>query len=78
MESMEEWGFPGHGVMQRSFDGSVCCTCRWFTYGMDKHCRTVVGCALLEAQLAQGDHLTHRCSDWSAVTGMKQGGTVAA
>ena len=53
--------------MQRSFTAQVCVSCAWFTYGMDGHCHTVVGCALQQAQLQQGQHLTHCCRNWKAV-----------
>ena len=38
---------------------------------MDGHCYTVVGCALQEAQLQRGQHLTHCCRNWKAVHHME-------
>jgi len=40
-------------------------TCQHFAYGVDEHCRTLVGCNLRQKQLKQGDHLTKRCRQWS-------------
>ncbi|MDC3010013.1 hypothetical protein OAZ06_03560 [Synechococcus sp. AH-736-G20] len=45
---------------------------------MDGHCYTVVGCALQEAQLQRGRHLTHCCRNWKAVHHMEAGPAVAA
>ena len=78
MPAMEEWAHVDDRVMQRSYTAEVCISCAWFTYGMDAHCHTCVGCALMEKQLEQGQHLTHCCRNWKAVHKMKIGGTVAA
>ena len=58
----------------------VSISCAWFTYGMldDGHSYTVVGCALQEAQLQRGQHLTHCCRNWKAVHHMEAGPAVAA
>ena len=74
---MEEWDHADVRVIQRSYT-AVCISCAWFTYGMDGHCHTVVGCALHEVQLQQGQHLTHCCRNCKAVHKMEIGGTVAA
>ena len=73
MEAMEAWPHADERVMQRSYNEQVCISCAWFTYGMDGHCHTVVGCALQEAQLQRGQHLTHccrtgrQCTTWKPV-----------
>ena len=64
MEAMEEWGHADDRVMQRSYTAEAYLSSAWFIYGMHAHCHTFVGCALMEKQLEQGQHLTH-----SAVTG---------
>ena len=51
MEAMEEWGHANDRVIQRSYTAEVCISCAWFTYGVDAHCHTCVGCALMQAQL---------------------------
>ncbi|AII42598.1 hypothetical protein KR100_04355 [Synechococcus sp. KORDI-100] len=35
-----------------------CMTCQHFSYGVDQHCDTLLGCTIRQKQLAQGDHLT--------------------
>ena len=47
---MEAWPHADDRVMQRSYTEQVCISCARFTYGMDGHCHTVVGCALQEVQ----------------------------
>ena len=49
-----------------------------FAYGVEQHCRTVLGCNLRRGQLQQGEHLTKQCKYWSSVSDMETGGTVAA
>ena len=79
MLAMEEWGHADDRVIQRQYSEKVCMSCAWFTYGLDAHCHTCVGCALMEALLEQGQHLTHGCRNWKAVNRMGTGRkTVAA
>mgnify|MGYP004190913227 CR=1 FL=1 len=37
---------------------------------IDAHCHTCVGCALIEALLEQGQHLTHGCRQWKVACKM--------
>ena len=53
--------------------GVVCVTCQHFTYGVDQHCYTILGCNLRQKQLQQGQHLKRRCKLW-APTWKKQVG----
>ena len=78
IEAMKEWGHADHRVMQRSYTAEACVSCAWFCYGMDQHCHTCVGCALMQAQLEQGQHLTHRCRNWKAPHQAETGPAVAA
>ena len=39
-------------------------TCQHFTYGVDQHCHTMVGCNL--RQLQQGQHLKKRRKLWAS------------
>ena len=75
---MEEWGHADDRVIQRQYSEKVCMSCAWFTYGIDAHCHTCVGCALMEALLEQGQHLTHGCRNWKPVHQMETGPAVAA
>ena len=48
-------------------------TCQHFTYGVDQHCYTILGCNLRQKQLQQDQHLKRRCKLW-APTWKKQVG----
>ena len=63
MLAMEEWGHADDRVIQRQYSEKVCMSCAWFTYGIDAHCHTCVGCALMEALLLLflRDALTGHC-----------------
>ena len=53
---MEEWDFIEDRELQGWKSGCVCITCQHFTYGLDQHCRTLLGCGLRQKQLQQGKH----------------------
>ena len=72
MEAMEEWDRADDRVIQRSCTVEACISCAWFTYGIDAHCHTCVGCALMQAQLEKGQHLTHGCRNRSQCITWKQ------
>jgi len=78
MLAMEEWGHADDRVIQRQYSKKVCMSCAWFTYGIDAHCHTCVGCALMEALLEQGQHLTHGCRNWKPVHHVETGPAVTA
>ena len=78
MEAMEEWGHADDRVIQRSYTAEVCISCAWFTYGMEAHCHTCVGCALMQARVEQGQHLMHRCLNRKPVHHVKTAPAVAA
>ena len=61
-----EWDFVDDRDLQNWKGGVVCMTCQHFTYGVDQHCHTMVGCNLRQRQLAQGDHLKKSCKLWSS------------
>ena len=48
---MEEWDFIDERDLQGWKGGVVCMTCQHFTYGVDQHCHTKVGCNLRQKQL---------------------------
>ena len=62
---MEEWDFVDDRDLQNWKGGVVCMTCQHFTYGVDQHCHTMVGCNLRQKQLQQGQHLKKRCKLWA-------------
>ena len=63
--ALEEWGFVDERDLQNWKGGVVCMTCQHFTYGVDQHCHTMVGCNLRQKQLQQGQHLKKRCKLWA-------------
>ena len=56
MLAMQGWGHADDRVIQRQCSEKVCMSCALFTYGIEAHCHTCVGCALMEALLEQGQH----------------------
>ena len=62
---MEEWDFLDERELQNWKGGVVCMTCQHFTYGVDEHCHTLLGCILRQRQLQQGQHLKKRCKLWA-------------
>ena len=51
--------------LQKWKGGVICMICQHFTYGVDQHCHTMVGCNLRQKQLQQGQHLKKRCKLWA-------------
>ena len=78
MKTMEEWGRADDRVIQLSYTAEVCISSAWFCYGIDGHCHTCVDCALMEAQLKQGKHLTQACRNWKPEDHVETGHAVAA
>ena len=78
MKTMEEWGRADDRVIQLSYTAEVCISSAWFCYGIDGHCSTCVGCALMKAKLEQGQHLTHGYRNWKPVHHVETGHAVAA
>ena len=62
---MEEWGFVDERELQGWKGGCVCITCQHFTYGVDQHCHTLLGCNLRQQQLQRGEHLKKKCKLWA-------------
>ncbi|QNI97973.1 hypothetical protein [Synechococcus sp. RS9902] len=62
---MGEWDFVDDRDLQNWKGDVVCMTCQHFVYGVDQHCRTMVGCNLRQKQLQQGQHLKKRCKLWA-------------
>ena len=78
MLAMEEWDHADDRVIQRSYTAEACISRARFTYGTNTHCHTCVGCALMQPQLQQGQHLTHRCRNWKPVHHVETAPAVAA
>ena len=46
MDAMEEWAFIDDAELQGWKGAGICMTCQHFTYGVDQHCHTLLGCTL--------------------------------
>ena len=62
---MEEWSFVNDKELQAWKGACLCITCQHVAYGVDQHCRTILGCNVRQKQLPQGDHLTKKCKLWA-------------
>lgn len=51
---MEGWRCIDERDIQSWKCGGVCMTYQYFVYGLDQHCRAMVGCNLSQNQLQQG------------------------
>ena len=78
MKTMEECVRADDRVMQLSYTAEVCISSVLFCHGIDGHCHTCVDCALMEAQLEQGKHLTQACRNWKPVDYVETGHAVAS
>ena len=70
---VDDWDFMDDRELQSRKGACSCMTCQHFSYGVDQHCRTLLGCNMRQRQLVQGDHLTKSCKLW-APTWQKQVG----
>ena len=62
---MKKWNFVDESDLQNWTVGLVCLSCQYFSYGIDQHCHTMVGCNLRQKQLHQGRHLKKRRKLWA-------------
>ena len=62
---MEEWDFVDDRELQRWRGGTACVSCQHLRFGVDQHCRTLVGCDIRQRQLQPGAHLTKKCKLWA-------------
>ena len=53
-------------------------TCQRFSWGVDGHCHTLLGCTLSRGLLKHGELLTLQCEYWLSVTEAGVGDTVVA
>ena len=75
---MEEWAWVDERDLAPFRGARVCMTCQHFSWGVDGHCHTLLGCTLRRGLLQHGEHLTRQCEHWASVTEVDMGGTVAA
>ena len=50
---MEEWAYIEDAELQGWKGACICMTCQRFTYWVDQHCHTLLGCTLRQKQLQQ-------------------------
>ena len=62
---MERWDFVDEWDLQNWKGRVVCITCQSFTYAVDQHCHTMVGCNLRQQQLKQGEYLKKKGKLWA-------------
>ena len=62
---MDDWDFVDSDDLSNWKGACICMTCQHFSYGVDRHCRTILGCTVRRRQLPQGDHLIKRCGLWA-------------
>ena len=70
---MEEWDFIDERELQGWKGERICMTCQHFTYGVDQHCRTVLG--RIKGKVARGicHNRTKQYKYWSSVSNMETG-----
>ncbi|CAK6698965.1 galactose oxidase [Synechococcus sp. CBW1107] len=61
----EEWPYLDEAVLRPSRSRKVCLTCHWFRHHPHVNCIPLLTCQLHQGLLAQGEHLTHRCTGWT-------------
>ena len=65
MLTTEKWVFVDDAELQAWKGACICMTCQHFTYGVDQHCHTLLGCTLRQRQLQQVEHLKKKCKLWA-------------
>ena len=75
---MEEWAWVDERDLVPFRGARVCMTGQHFSWGVDGHCHTLLGCTLRRGLLQHGEHLTRQCEHWASVTEAGVGVTVVA
>ena len=75
---MEEWAWVDERDLVPFRGARVCMTCQHFSWGVDGHCHTLLGCTLRRGLLKHGEHLPLQCGYWASVTEAGVGDTVVA
>ena len=65
---MEKWAWVDERDLVPFRAARVCMTCQYFSWGVDGHCHTLLGCTLRRGLLQHGEHLTRQCDHWASVT----------
>ena len=69
----EDWPFLNDEQLQRSRGGRFCLSCQWFQHHPGPSCIPLLLCGWHQRQIAQGQHLSHRCPSWREPLQHQQG-----
>jgi len=64
-EAIEEWPWLDEAVLRSSRSRQVCMTCHGFRHHPGPNGIPQLACHLHQGLIADGAHLTHRCSGWT-------------
>ncbi len=64
-DEIEDWPRLHQAVLRSSRSRQVCMTCHFFRHHPGPECIPLLTCHLHQGLIAQGEHLTHRCTGWS-------------
>ncbi|TVS03964.1 MAG: galactose oxidase [Cyanobium sp. PLM2.Bin73] len=62
---VDEWPYLDQQQLQPSRSRMVCMTCHFFRHHSGVNCIPLLTCQLHQGLLAHGEHLTHRCPNWT-------------
>jgi hypothetical protein len=77
-EPIEDWPWLDEAVLLCSRSRQVCMTCHFFRHHAGPNCIPLLACHLHQGLIAQGEHLTHRCSGWTEDLHRQRGWTPEA
>ena len=64
-EAIADWPQLNKDVLRSSRSRQVCMTCHFFRHHPGPNGIPLLTCQLHQGLIAQGEHLSHRCSGWS-------------
>ena len=64
-EAIADWPWLNQDVLRSSRSRQVCMTCHFFRHHPGPKGLPLLTCQLHLGQIAQGEHLSHRCSGWT-------------
>ena len=64
-EAIADWPQLNQDVLRSSRSRQVCMTCHFFRHHPEPNGIPLLTCHLHQGLIAQGEHLSHRCSGWS-------------
>ena len=64
-EAIEDWPWLDQDVLRTSRSLLVCMTCHFVRHHPGPSGISLLTCLLHQGLIAQGEHLSHRCSGWT-------------